>query len=237
MSLNARNIPMAGGGDKNRPDPLDPGTYPARLVQVLLLGVQPQRPYKGEEKPPKLEIMLTYEFLDEFMKDEDGDDLEDKPRWLSETLPFNNLEADLAKSTKRYYALDPNTEHGGDWSQLVETACMVTVIQNEGQGKNAGRFYENIAGVSSMRPKEAAKAPALKNPPKVFDFYEPDMTIFLSLPQWLQDKMKGAVDFGGSALEKALKAGPQDEEEQPKAKPKAKKMEVKEELEDDEIPW
>jgi hypothetical protein len=228
---------MAGGGDKNRPDPLDPGTYPARLVQVLLLGVQPQRPYKGEEKPPKLEIMLTYEFLDEFMKDEDGDDLEDKPRWLSETLPFNNLEADLAKSTKRYYALDPNTEHGGDWSQLVETACMVTVIQNEGQGKNAGRFYENIAGVSSMRPKEAAKAPALKNPPKVFDFYEPDMTIFLSLPQWLQDKMKGAVDFGGSALEKALKAGPQDEEEQPKAKPKAKKMEVKEELEDDEIPW
>ena len=237
MSLNARNIPMAGGGDKNRPDPLDPGTYPARLVQVLLLGVQPQRPYKGEEKPPKLEIMLTYEFLDEFMKDEDGDDLEDKPRWLSETLPFNNLEADLAKSTKRYYALDPNTEHGGDWSQLVETACMVTVIQNEGQGKNAGRFYENIAGVSSMRPKEAAKAPALKNPPKVFDFYEPDMTIFLSLPQWLQDKMKAAVDFGGSALEKAIKAGPQDEEEQPKAKPKAKKMEVKEELEDDEIPW
>ena len=237
MSLNARNIPMAGGGDKNRPDPLDPGTYPARLVQVLLLGVQPQRPYKGEEKPPKLEIMLTYEFLDEFMKDEDGDDLEDKPRWLSETLPFNNLEADLAKSTKRYYALDPNTEHGGDWSQLVETACMVTVIQNEGQGKNAGRFYENIAGVSSMRPKEAAKAPALKNPAKVFDFYEPDMTIFGSLPQWLQDKMKGAVDFGGSALEKALKAGPQDEEEQPKAKPKAKKMEVKEELEDDEIPW
>ena len=39
MSLNARNIPMAGGGDKNRPDPLDPGTYPARLVQVLLLFI------------------------------------------------------------------------------------------------------------------------------------------------------------------------------------------------------
>lgn len=229
MSLNAKEVPMSGGGDRNRPDPLEPGTYPARLVQVLLLGTQPQRPYKGEEKPPKLEIMLTYELLDEFLKDENGEDIDDKPRWLSETLPFNNLESELAKSTKRYFALDPDVNHGGDWEQLVGTPCMVTVIVEEGKGKNAGRMYENISGVSSMRPKEAQKAPALMNPPRVFDFYAPDIEVFNALPDWLKDKIKGAVDFGGSKLEKLLSGG-------------AKKMEPKKEAApeediDDEIPW
>lgn len=244
MSLNAKNVP-SGGTPRERPEPLDAGSYPARLVQVLSLGVQPQRPFKGEEKAPKLELMLTYEFLDEFLKDEDGEDIEDKPRWLSETLPFNNLDADLAKSTKRYYALDANAEHGGDWAALVGTPCVVTIVQNEGTGKNAGSVFENIAAVSAMRPKEAAKAPELVNPPKVFDFYDPDMEIFLSLPQWLQDKMKGAVDFGGSALEKAIKAGPVKDESTPAAKKPAKKAakkaepedEPEEEAIDDEIPW
>lgn len=239
--LNAKNVPMTGGNDSNRPDPLDAGSYPARLVQVILLGIQPQRPYKGEDKPPKLEIMLTYEFLDEFLKDEDGNDIEDKPRWLSETLPFNNLDADLAKSTKRYYALDANAEHDGDWAELVGTPCMVTVVQNEGSGKNAGKIYEQISAVSAMRPKEAAKAPELVNPPKVFDFYAPDMTIFLSLPKWLQDKMKDALDYGGGALERAVQGqgeGKVGEGSQEKAKaPDKPKKAPKDEVEDDSIEW
>jgi hypothetical protein len=220
MTLNARNIPSAGGSG-NRPDPMEAGTYPARLVQIITLGVQKQRPYKGEEKPPALELMLTYEFLDEFMKDEDGNDIDDKPRWLSETFAFHNLDAELAKSTKRYYALDPNGEHDGDWSELISAPCMVTVTQSEGKGKNAGKIYENVASVSAMRPKEAAKAPALINPPKVFDFYNPDMEVFEKLPEWLQTKMKEAVDFDGSALEEALERAALD------GKPKEKKKEVK----------
>ena len=212
---------------------------------MLSLGIQPQRPYKGEEKAPKLELMLTYEFLDEFLKDDNGEDIEDKPRWLSETIPFNNLDADLAKSTKRYYALDANAEHGGDWAALVGTPCVVTIVQNEGTGKNAGSVFENIAAVSAMRPKEAAKAPELVNPPKVFDFYDPDVEIFMSLPQWLQDKIKGAVDFGGGALEKALKgvgSTPKDESTPAGKKAAAKKKPVVEESEDEpdtseEIEW
>ncbi len=236
MSLNAKDVPMGGGGDKARPDPLDAGTYPARLVQVLTLGIQPQRAFQGDEKPPKLELMLTYELLDEFMKDEDGEDILDKPRWLSETIAFNNLDADLATSTKRYYALDAGASHDGDWSQLVGTPCMITVVQNEGKGKNAGRIYEKITAVSAMRPKEAAKAAELVNPPKVFDFSAPDMVIFGSLPKWIQDKMKAALDFAGSPLDKAIKAGPKvadEEEEKPKGKAKVKEPE----LEDDTIPW
>ena len=227
--FNAKEVPM-GDNNNDRPEPMEPGTYGARLVQILILGVQPQREFKGEAKPPKLEIMLTYEFNDEFMKDEDGEDILDKPRWLSETMPFNNLAAELAKSTKRYYAFDAKGEYDGDWSQLIGAPCMVTVVVDEGKGKNAGKKYENVAAVTAMRPKEAAKAPALVNPSKLFDFYNPDMEVFNKLPQWLQDKMKSAVDFGGSALEAALG------EPVVKKDPAVKKTK-NEDLDGDDVEW
>lgn len=202
MALNAGKIP---GKKFDRPEPLEAGTYPVRVVQILSLGLQEQRPYKGEAKDPAYELMVTYELLDEFMKDKDtGEDIEDKPRWLSETFALHSLDSDLAKSTKRYYALDPEGEHGGDWSVLGGTPAMMTVVLNPGKGKNADRVYENIASLSTMRAKEAAKAPELVNPTKVFDIDEPDMEVFLSLPQWIQDKMKDNLEFEGSALEKAL---------------------------------
>lgn len=204
MALNAKAIP---GKKFDRPEPLQAGTYPVRVVQILSLGLQEQRPYMGEEKDPAYEIMVTYECLDEFLKDKDtGEDMEDKPRWLSETFALHSLDSDLAKSTKRYYALDPESDYEGDWSQLASTPAMMTVTLNKGKGKNADKVYENITALSAMRGKDAAKAPELKNPAKVFDIDEPDMEIFLSLPQWIQDKMKSNLEFEGSALDKALQA-------------------------------
>jgi hypothetical protein len=218
--LNAKNVPMNGGGGKKRPPVLEPGGYPARLVQVILLGLQKQRPYQGQEKPPALEMYLTYELLDEFLKDEDDNDIEDKPRWISETLPFYNLDVERAKSTQRYYALDPNEEAGGDWGELLGAPCVVNIINAEGKGKNAGRMYENIDSIATIRPKEAAKAPALVNPTKVFDFYNPDVEVFKALPEWLQTKIKEAVDFEGSDLEAALEQAPAPKKEEKPAKKK-----------------
>lgn len=204
MALNAREYKQESKFE--RPEPLEIGTYPARVVQIISLGLQKQNPYKGEEKEPKDELYVTYELLDEFLKDEDGEDILDKPRWLSETFTMNSLDSDLAKSTKRYVALDPDFKNDGDWSGLLGAPCMITVVQNEGKGKNAGTIYNNIASVQSMRAKEAAKAPDLVNEGKVFDIDEPDMEVFFSLPKFLQDKMKENLDYGGSALERAVEA-------------------------------
>lgn len=228
MSLNARNKKSQAKGPQQ--EPLDPGTYPCRVVQVLDLGVQTQKPYDNKPKAPVQEIMVTYEFLDEFCLDEDGEPQEDKPRWLSETFPFHSLDADLAKSTKRYKALDPQEVHEGDFTQLVGTPCMVTVVHNPGKGKNADKVFQNITGVSAMRPKEAAKAAELVNEPKVFVLDEPDMTIFKSLPEWLQDKIKDNLEFEGSALQEAL----EEPQEKPKAKPNRKAAPEPEEEENDE---
>ncbi len=232
MGLNANKVAGNGGNRVEQPV-LDAGTYPCRLVQVLDLGIQPQRPYQGQEKPPAHEIMLTYEFLDEFMIDENGDEQEDKPRWLSETMPFHSLQADKARSTKRYYALDPNEACEGDFTKLVGTPCLVTIVNNAGKGKNAGKIYSNIANVAAMRERDAQKAPDLVNPPKVFVLDEPDMEVFGSLPQWLQDKIKENLEFKGSKLDELLNG---KVKEKKKAKPEVEEPEDDDQQEGDE-PW
>lgn len=239
MSLNARKVQSKPKGPQQ--EPIDAGSYPARLVQILDLGMQPQRPYKGEEKPPAHEIMLTYEFLDEFCLNEDGEVDEEKPRWLSETFPLRSLDADLATSTKRYKALDPEEKFGGDFTLLIETPATVVVVQNAGKGANTGKVYNNIQSVSAMRPRDALKAPALTNPPKVFVLDEPDVEVFGSFPQWLQDKIKGNLDFDGSALQEALQGPQKPAKAVGKAKPQAKAEEAPEEPVEDENdegqPW
>src|SRR5690606_10512687 len=112
--------------------------------------------------------------------------------------------------------------HDGDFTELVNTPCMVTVVQNAGKGKNAGKVYTNIASVSTMRAKEARNAADLVNEPKVFVLDEPDLTIFKSLPQWLQDKIKGNLEYKGSALEEALEGDGDDDQEEDKPALKAK---------------
>lgn len=194
--LNANEV----GNTGMKKELLDAGVYPGRLVGVIDLGMQEQREFKGEPKPPQYELMLTYEFADEFMKDEEGNDLPDKPRWLSETMPFFNLGAERAKSTLRYHALDPTEQHGGAWAELLGTACNITIIINAGRGKNVGKTYENIAGISTMRPKDIESLPDLVNPSRVFDLGDPDLEVFASLPEWIRDKIKSNLEFKGSLL-------------------------------------
>lgn len=226
MALNAKNIPGGGGNY----EPMEPGTYPARVVQIIDLGLQNQRPFQGQEKPPAREIAITYEFVDEFMKDENGEDQEDKPRWLTEIMPLHNLSSERAKSTQRYNALDPNMVYDGDFSQLVDTPCNVTVVQNPGKGKNAGRIYENVTAVSAMRARDAKKCPELVNEPIVFDCDEPDMDSWEKLPAFVKNKIRENLEFTGSDLEKMVGKG----DESPGKK--ENKSDTQDDL-DDEVPY
>lgn len=202
MGLNAKKV-GGNGGNRTPQANIEPGTYPARLVQIIDLGLQAQRPYQGKDKPPAQEIMLTYELVDTFMLDENGDEVTDKPRWISETLPFYGLYADKAKSTQRYNALDPNGEFDGDFSKAIGQPINVTIVNNAVGDK----VYDNIATISAMRPRDADKCPELVNPAKLFDLDAPDLEIFNALPEWLRDKIKGNLNFKGSPLEQVLGGG------------------------------
>lgn len=226
MALNAKKIQAPASADRVEQDNLEPGVYKARIVQIIDYGIQPQRAYAGKDKAPAQEIGVTYELLDEFMKDEDGNEIEDKPRWISENFPLHSLQADMAKSTKRYKALDPEEVHEGNWPDLLEMPCMVTVVNNP--SKDGSKIFDNVGNVSAMRPKDAANAPELVNDSKVFDLDNPDMEVFAKLPKWIQEKIASNLGFKGSALEKAL-GGAVKEDKPAKAAPKKPKGKVEDE--------
>lgn len=201
MTLNAKKI--TGNGSKDYPPPLEAGGYPGRLVRVIDLGLQKQRPYKGEEKPPANMLTTVWELSDEFMKDEDGNDLTDKPRWIWEEFPLFSLEADRAKSTTRYNALDPSHQYEGDWSQLVGVAANINIVQNP-DSKDKTIIYNNVSNVTPLRAKDAAKLPDLVNEPVVFTLDDPDVEVFRSLPERIQKRIKEGLEFEGSLLDRRL---------------------------------
>lgn len=232
MALNANNI-KATNPDRVEQPLIDAATYPARIVQILDLGLQAQRPYKGQDKPPAQEISITYELVDVFCIDKDGKELEDKPRWISETLPLYSLTQDKAKSTQRYTAADPTNKYGGDFSCLVNTPVNLVLVHN----KSGEKTYVNVAGISAMRQRDADKCPELVNPPKVFDLDNPDMEVFGSLPTWIQDKIKGNLKFNGSKLQAALEGKPVAKEEKKKEAPKKEEEAPQQEDDNNDAPW
>jgi len=227
MSLNAKNV--KSNKSRVKQPVLEPAGYPGRLVQVIDFGLQNQRPFKGEEKPPALEIGLTYELSDEFCVDKDGNVEEDKPRWISEIIPFHNLSADKAKSTQRYYAIDPTEDKGGDFTQLLGMPCTVNIVNNVRDGET----YNNVGSLSAIRAKDAAKLPQLVGEPSFFSLDEPDLELFNSYPDWIRDKIKGNLNFNGSVLQKALSGKPA-----PKDDKKGKDPEPQEgEGNGGDVPW
>jgi hypothetical protein len=231
MALNAKKIGN-GGGNRTPQANIEPGTYPARLVQIIDLGLQAQRPYQGKDKPPAQEIMLTYELVDTFMVDEKGEELTDKPRWISETLPFYGLYADKAKSTQRYNALDPSGEFDGDFAKAIGQPINVTIVNNAVGDK----VYDNIATISAMRPRDADKCPELVNPSKLLDLDAPDLDVFNALPEWLREKIKGNLNYKGSPLEQLLGGGG-DRPRSAKAAAKPAKAEEPAAEQDEDAPY
>lgn len=205
MSLNANKVPRTGGGSTQ--DPIEPGPYPGRVAQIIDFGLQPRKPFKGKEKSPAYTIYMTYELVDEFMVDEDGEVDEDKPRWISERLPLFSLEVENAKSTKRYNSLDPEGEFDGDFSYLAGLPCSVNVVQNVVDNHGSSKVYNNIASISPARKKDLSTFPELKKEPVVFTLDNPDLEVFESLPDWMKEVITGNLEFAGSELESLLNGG------------------------------
>jgi hypothetical protein len=190
---------------KRKPIPVLPAaTYPGYLIQVLDLGLH-QNSFKGEDKGPTRQIMLTYELGDEYLLDDDGQPMPDKPRWLSEQTWLYPLKSERATSTARYKALDPNTVHGGDFVACLGTPINISIGARKGTGKWEGQVFNDVLGISVMRAKDAAKMSGPVNKPKYFDTDEPDVEVFLSLPAYVQGLIKSNLEYTGSRLESLLK--------------------------------
>ena len=214
--------------------------YPCRVAQVIDMGRQVRETWDSvqnkyvpdHEKAPVNMIRVTYEFTTEFMKDENGNEQEDKPRWLSEEFPLLPLSSDLATSTKRMKAFDPDfSNFGGDWSLVLTLPCSVSVAHSKGGKAKEG----NVA-----KPMKGMVIADLKNEPKMFSLVEPDVDVFRSFPEWIQERIKANLDFEGSKLQAALAGqavGQVKKEEKPAENPAEAPVEPNVAEEDEDAPW
>lgn len=217
---------------------LEVDNYPCRVAQVIDLGLHHKDVWddvrkeyvQATDKAPVNMLMVTYEFTTEFVKDEEGNDQEDKPRWLSEQFPVYALDSDLATSTKRYNAFDPGAKlFGGDWGKIAGAPCSVSISHK----KNGKAKIGNVA-----KPMKGMQVADLKNPVKVLDLSEPDLDVFNSLPEWLQTKIKSNLEFAGSPLESLLAGGAvKPKQDKPKEEKAPVDVPVEDTTEDTDAPW
>lgn len=180
----ALNLSEAKKNDRPDYGRIDEGTYPARVVQIIDIGLQVED-YKGEVKE-KNKVFVTFEFPTETITIDD----EEKPRWLSKEFVVSFHEKSAL--TALINAVPKELEYLSD---LIGEAVMVGV----------GTTSSGKAKVTSVaKLMKGVNIPGLQNKSVAFDFDEPDMDVFHSLPEFLQTKIKEAKNFEGSEVERLL---------------------------------
>lgn len=184
-----------GGGDFT---PVPEGTHIARCVRVIDLGMQPGSQQYPE---PRAKVLLAWEIPDEMITI-DG---EERPALIQARFTASLHKKSQLRSlleSWRGRAFTDEELKGWTLRNILDVACMVTVVHSE----SAGRVYANVKTVSKL-PK------GFTAPPRVSDliWYEIEdchNTVYHSL----SEKLRATIDVG---------AGRTPQEPAPAPKPSA----------------
>ena len=135
---------------------------------------------------PKSQVALTWEFPEELL--EDGQPMVSTARINDPTLDLSN---------------------GIDLPSLLGKECQVQIKHTP--AKKGDRVYANVVHTMPLAKGQAVK-PA-HNELKSFDFDNPDPEVFHTLPQFLQELVRGAKNFAASMVLGAESGYPQHEDE------------------------
>jgi hypothetical protein len=181
-----------GGGNFKR---VPPGAYIGRCFSLIDLGTQTTSGQFGEKSAHKMRIGWEL-----FGEDEQGEPLtidvhgKQMPLTISKSYTVSlhekaALRRDLSAWRGRDFSEDE--ARGFDVVKLLGAYCMVNVTQSESNGKT----YSNVAGLTPLPG-------ALKNakPPGVhefvrFDLDDPDMEVFNSFHEKLQEAIKSSPEW------------------------------------------
>jgi hypothetical protein len=147
-------------------------------------------------------VRLTYELSHEFMADEEGNPIADKPRWIHEQVPVYGLDADRAKLTQRFSGFDTSNETDGVLYDCLGNACTVVIAhgKRDGQPDNP---YINVAAVTPPQDVPGYVQPELVNPSFYFDPLDNELCTvegFRALPEFVQKMIIEADDYKSSYL-------------------------------------
>jgi len=183
-----------GGGDFKR---VPPGVYIGRCYSLIDLGTQ-RVEFQGEVNLQH-KILVRWEL---FGEDENGEPLtidrdgRTLPMTVSKryTLSLSNkarLRSDLEAWRGRKFTAEEVS--GFDVAKLLGAYCMVNVTENTSD--DGKRTYTNV---SSLTPLPGALKNARPDPVhqiQVFDLDKPDMNLFSTFHEKLQDTIRAAMEW------------------------------------------
>lgn len=178
----------------NKPSVLpEAGLQLGIITQIIGLGLQPQRPYQGQEKPPAKMVRITYELPNE--QHDFGGEL--KPLVMSEEMPFSGNEK--SKLYRRVNGIDPGlAQSRGSLDWFVGKPVMVQITRVQGKGASAGREFANITNVTPV-PKGFPVPAAAFNPCFLYDPYNHNEEAYQQLPDFMKEKINSRLDGGNNA--------------------------------------
>ncbi len=169
---------------------IDEGSYMARLVSIIDLGIQPQTDWQtGAEKDPQPKALFTWELPTETLEfTNDEGETEDKPRWTSKQYTLSSYE--MSNLYKLLTALGKKDIK--DLSELLDTPCMVTI---------GSTVNDNAKVVAVIPTPKDMPVPELSIEARFFDFDKPEQDLYETQPAWVQGMIKDAINYTGFADE------------------------------------
>lgn len=196
-----------GGGNFKR---VPVGVHIGRCYSLIDLGTQLTSGQYGEKMQHK--IRIGWEL---FGEDEEGNPLvievdgKEMPMVISKNYTVSlGDKANLRKDLAAWRGRDFNDEEAKafDISKLVGAYCMVNVTTSETNGKT----YSNVAGLTPIPAALKNSKPAGVHGVVMFDLDKPDMKVFDTFHQQLQDTIKKSPEW--SRIERGGKDNhPEDE--------------------------
>ena len=172
-----------------------PGAYIGRCYSLVDLGTQTTNGQYGEKQQHK--IRISWEL---FGEDEQGLPLtieinnKHMPLTISKSYTMSLHEkAGLRKDLAAWRGRDFTQEEaaGFDVSKLLGAYCMVNVTTSE----NNGKTYTNVAGLTPLPGALKNSKPAPVHEHVVFDLDAPDMRVFATFHEKLQEAIKSSPEW------------------------------------------
>lgn len=190
----------AGGGNFKR---VPAGVFIGRCYSLIDLGTQLTSGQYGDKQQHKIKIGWEL-----FGDDEQGNPLtidvdgKEMPMTISKSYTVSLHEkAGLRKDLAAWRGRDFTDEEAKafDVSKLLGAYCMVNVTTSE----NNGKTYSNVAGLTPLPGalKNAKPAPVHTN--QVFDLDNPDMKLFATFHEKLQEAIKRSPEWASKQSKQA----------------------------------
>lgn len=193
-----------GGGDfKKVPE----GVWVARCFRMLDLGTQVSKGMFAGKAAHKIHVEWEV-FCDETVNI-NGKEM---PLTISKDYTASmNEKATLRKELGQWRGKSFTDEEAGtfDVSKLVGAYCMLNVTHKE---SGNGKVYANIASISPVPAALKNQKPAAVHTDQIFSLDNPNMSVYESLPKWLQDKIAESPEFHQSGPSESSQETEDDED-------------------------